>query len=127
MNKNILKRLALAFVLVFETVKTVHGLKCYECGSCSDPFDKKTGTEVDCATSCGKVKATSGSDQLTARGCLDKKIDNGCATGEFKKVKGTVCSCDKDLCNAGNQPQVSILPVVAGAAAVLTKLLLKQL
>ncbi|KAH3728713.1 protein quiver-like [Dreissena polymorpha] len=127
MNKNIWIRLAWAFVLVFETVKTVQGLKCYECDDCVDPFNKNKATEVTCDTSCGKAKETTGSNQAVARGCLDKKIDNGCATGEFKKVKGSICACNKDLCNAGNQPQVSIIPVVAGAAAVLTKLLLKQL
>ena len=103
------------------------GIKCYACFSTTSMDDcDKNRNETDCRSSfdrCGKAsveyKSSVLENKFFSKVCTTKA---GCDTA-FRKLKeckdaGGTCDadcCDKDLCNGGAAPMISVLLMVTGA------------
>ena len=57
------------------------------------------------------------------RACLPISMKSECKTMEEGGVKGTVCTCDKDLCNGSDVIKVSTATGIMAIIAILINLL----
>ncbi|XP_052807137.1 protein quiver-like [Mya arenaria] len=108
------------------SVDEVFAVKCYSCNSltksgCKDPFKKDGIDELECPSGCMKVggKDDKG-NQVISRSCSPMK-SNKCEEQTVAGIKGTVCFCEKALCNSAERhfrPWV----MVAGVASIIAVL-----
>ena len=103
------------------------GIKCYTCSSKTSMDDcDKNRKETDCESSfdrCGKASLEYKSSVLAIKSfnkvCATKATCDAAikALKECKDAGGTCKAdcCDKDLCNGGAAPMISVLLMVTGA------------
>ena len=58
-----------------------------------------------------------------ARGGFPTKVKTECKEGEQQGIKGTICYCDKDLCNGSDVIKVTMTTGVTALVALLINIL----
>lgn len=109
---------------------TASGLKCYQCGPSTTSLEDCAksqkemdckGSEPRCVTFIAEFKVGSQKTKAYTKSCSSKAVCDAANSGVLKPCKdaGGKCEykcCDKDLCNKGTSPMVSILLMVSCAA-----------
>ncbi|CAH1972078.1 unnamed protein product [Acanthoscelides obtectus] len=83
-------------------------LQCYECLTCTDPFNASQAIKKTCPTAieqvCYKFKASAGGVDVVTRGCIPKtSSDVFCDSAKKSSSVVDYCgTCSTDLCNSSS-------------------------